>query len=1467
MGEVQGAGDGPKTPVAPAVKSFEHYDFSRAKICCSLTWLVAKAYGTDSIPADLKDPFYTDQYEQEHLKPPVTSLLLSADLYCRAGSLVLKSDGAKPLLGHEAVIQALAERGLYVTDQERLVTERDLRKRPLQMSAHLAMIDTLMMAYTVETVNVDKVMACVCQYSSCKPELETPYDTEDAVTTWINKVNEYLKDTVAQEQRKKETQSADPAESPRSPTKWYMKLVPARYRKEQASTQPGHWIPPVDNLLKDSADGSALGALLHFYCPQLLPLEDVCLKANMTLADRLYNLQLIQDFCKDNLNNCCHFSLEDMLYASSTIKNNYLVFMAELFWWFEGVKPSFVKPILLDKEGTETSSLLKNMPAIPISKATKRSFMDKTPSPERVSLPLRPQPKNSGEMRRSTSMSFVDGNLGTWPKEKRSGPYGVSFDIPFDKEDSAASSTRGMVRSVSTDDGSGFKVHHLPRGMKRNLSFQPVNGQSVGIEEEGCPDSLAGMEPIRRAFPNGHGHESRMAPSIEEALQIIHSPSRPPAEGVNNGFFLHSQGLVAGVGSLEPVSEVDSKGPLSTTDTTEVDTGILIRTEDMLDEDSSLKDCSVNMELDMDTPSPCPSSQSKSPSGLKLTCFAEQKLRKINPSAPDSGRGSSSSLKTTPEGSEFGLPLSVSWAPTPEHSPVHQQATPPLTAQASPTPVQLPPNDPAQVMATEMVQLRMRLEEKRKAIEAQKKKVEAAFTRHRQKMGHSAFLNVVKRKGDGAASGEEGGKTEGEGKVANTCPVFKFGRSKADTPDGAEQSSTASCWTKSPGAGDEGGHAQPTEVDLTEYTRSIEKLNHSLAFLQTEMQRLAQQQEVIMAMREQQQQQTWVIAPAYTNPSPQKHSRAGAVTRSSGPSSPADSPRSTHRSPTSIKRKSASFHSRNPRTARPNELKLAPYNRVLTAPQSVDSIPRLRRFSPCQPLASSFVYMGEKPATANPETVAPDGGKNKQTDSLLYQECEIAGVCVASSPPSSPKPQNKREQTEVDSNAKTRDTESHSRRKISSMGTDDQKPAVQKSAINVKPAIESSFPEVLAHPVVESFTVTPTEIPPRPEASGQARSSLIEVPLSVVKPLGDPTPDDGLEMQQDDVDEVLDEEQKTCRGFFFKEDGKAEENMAQKRAALLEKRMRREKESQQRKMQLEADLEQKKEEARLKAEEERLRKEEDKARKEFIKLEYLRRKQLKLMEDMDTVIKPRQAGGGAKQRRSRPKSIHRDSMDSPKTPVRASTGSRQRVFSVSSLSLASLSLGDGDSVHSEKRTPRPDSADGFLSPSRSSSRNGEKDWENGSTTSSVTSNTEYTGPKLYKEPSAKSNKHIIQNALAHCCLAGKVNEGQKNKILEEMEKSGANNFLVLFRDAGCQFRSLYTYCPETEEINKLTGIGPKSITRKMVDGLYKYNSDRKQFSQIPAKTMSASVDAVTIHSHLWQTKKPATPKKVVPALS
>lgn len=72
--------------------------------------------------------------------------------------------------------------------------------------------------------------------------------------------------------------------------------------------------------------------------------------------------------------------------------------------------------------------------------------------------------------------------------------------------------------------------------------------------------------------------------------------------------------------------------------------------------------------------------------------------------------------------------------------------------------------------------------------------------------------------------------------------------------------------------------------------------------------------------------------------------------------------------------------------------------------------------------------------------------------------------------------------------------------------------------------------------------------------------------------------------------------------------------------------------------------------SRLKAEEEQLKKDEEKARREYIRNEYLRKKQLKLMVDMDEVIKPR---SGSLKKKPRPKSIHRDVMESSTPPARA----------------------------------------------------------------------------------------------------------------------------------------------------------------------------------------------------------------------
>ncbi|XP_051943137.1 calmodulin-regulated spectrin-associated protein 2 isoform X2 [Hippocampus zosterae] len=1436
MGDAAHDGGVRRTFIVPAIRSFEHYDFTRAKISSSLTWLVAKAFGSDEVPDELVEPFYRDQYNQEHLKPPVASLLQSAELYCRAGSLILRSDAVKPLLGHNAVIQALAQKGLYVTDQDRLVTERDLTSTPLLMTSHLALIDTLMMAYTVEMMSVERVMSCVNRHCSAEPShvdeqvLEQPYDTEDAITTWLNKVNEHLRDILVEEQKLKEASCQESNSTPK-----------ARYRRAHVQQNSAPLLPLVDNLLKDNTDGCALAALLHFYCPRAVRLEDICLKEIMSLADSLYNLQLVQDFCRTNLNRCCHFSLEDMLYAHASIKSNYLVFLAELFWWFEVVKPSFVRPRVFDPNVIDPVKSRRNM--APVSK---QNNVDTPDSPEDVS--------EEGVMKRSTSMSFVDGCVGTWPQERRSSTRGISFEIPLDGDATAPSgeapSLPGMTRSASSD-GLGFRLHFAPRGgMKRHVSLMPVNanGQSreniAEDEEDFTPRKPLGRNNTfsiknQSRHPNGvlpdtnhHGNHGghispSTPPSIEEALKIIHDTERPHASlGVgdrDNGFFLHDARPSGSSGALlrgdHPGAAKARFNDRDSDSLSTDDTGIHVKTEEIhsLDEDSSLRDYS-DMDPDCEpitrsrplqernredrrkgvgesnpgrgdgedgssaptlarshTVSPASSCSGGGGGVARMTSFAEQKFRKLE------GRSSGG---TTPESSDVNTPYGNSYS---------QMGTAPLPI-TSPSPVTPSPKDPSHLIASEMIQLRMKLEEKRRAIEAQKKKVEEAFTRHRQKMGRTAFLNVVRRKGLTSPLGPHSGQAQ----TPSTKTLSSHGgmeRAERCKPDGAAPKSPC----------EDAG-----ESDLAEYTRSIERLNTSLGFLQTEMQRLAQQQERIMSMKEQ-EQKSWVIPPPAPSPHRQlRELRSSSVTgrasargsvgslspvlSSSGSANPVSRPSA------GLKRRPASFHARTPRTPRPNELKITPINRMLNTPTSVDSLPRLRRFTSSQTHTSSFAYLGSDEGCGNSKSLE---SKESKEDAQGKEEVVEKNCAGTSQPPAA------REKEEG-----SREPEDGRRR-------------------NEK----SSTPEVLCQPTSE---IQGNKHP-------QEKKELVKVTLS------------GLWTPESQAQETAGEDQKVCCGFFFKDDAKDEEDMAAKKAALLEKRLRREKETQEKKQQQELDQEQKKEAARLKAEEEQQKRDDEKERRDYIKNEYLRRKQLKLMEDMDHVVKPR---CGSLKKKPRPKSIHRDVMESS-TPAVRGTGVRPRGYSVSSVSLASLNLTDNESNHPDnKKYYRPESSEGFSSCPSAGSRNGEKDWENDSTTSSTPSNTEYTGPKLYKEPSAKSNKHIIQNALAHCCLAGKVNEGQKNKIIDEIEKSEANNFLVLFRDTGCQFRSVYAYCPETEEITRLTGIGPKTITAKMIERLYKYNSDRKQFSQIPAKTMSASVDAITIASHLWHNKKQGTPKKM-----
>lgn len=44
------------------------------------------------------------------------------------------------------------------------------------------------------------------------------------------------------------------------------------------------------------------------------------MKESMSVADSLYNLQFIREFCDSCLKSCCHLTLEDMLYTPQELQ-------------------------------------------------------------------------------------------------------------------------------------------------------------------------------------------------------------------------------------------------------------------------------------------------------------------------------------------------------------------------------------------------------------------------------------------------------------------------------------------------------------------------------------------------------------------------------------------------------------------------------------------------------------------------------------------------------------------------------------------------------------------------------------------------------------------------------------------------------------------------------------------------------------------------------------------------------------------------------------------------------------------------------------------------------------------------------------------------------------------------------------------------------------------------------------------
>lgn len=207
------------------------------------------------------------------------------------------------------------------------------------------------------------------------------------------------------------------------------------------------------------------------------------------------------------------------------------------------------------------------------------------------------------------------------------------------------------------------------------------------------------------------------------------------------------------------------------------------------------------------------------------------------------------------------------------------------------------------------------------------------------------------------------------------------------------------------------------------------------------------------------------------------------------------SPRAPNRSPAGIKRRPASFHARTPRTPRPNDLKVTPFSRMLNTPTSVDSLPRLRRFTPSQTQQSSFSYLSHDDGSAESKDQGAKTDKGKTKDKEETAANKSAGT---------PQPPTK------DTAKEKEDERQEERRKTEH--------APLKGGVK-----QSRTSEVLCQPEAAGTRV---------KGEPQDRRDLVEVPLSGLQPPeghSRETPAEG-----ESGGDTFGDDQKMCCGFFFK---------------------------------------------------------------------------------------------------------------------------------------------------------------------------------------------------------------------------------------------------------------------------------------------------------------------------------------------
>uniref|UniRef100_A0A0K2TD42 Patronin n=1 Tax=Lepeophtheirus salmonis TaxID=72036 RepID=A0A0K2TD42_LEPSM len=751
------------------VRQRNNNELLKAKQRASIKYLLSKAYNHRT-PEELAEPFYSDHDDLDRLKPHIVHALANAELYCMALSY-LYQDPNLHNLNHWGIIQALARKGIYVAEpSDCSLTETVLiQTTPLKMSAHMAVTEAVMSLFIKEAVSLECIQSATRRILCNEKDVTPSNDQEESLLNWVNACCIALKHQ-AEEDLANDLDSIN-------------KNVPCFTQIKEIS---------------DLSDGIGLAGVLAHYCPDELMWREIALGSPPSMADSLYNIQLVHRFCKESLNfNICHLSIEDIVYMHDSIKLNIISFLADLFNNLEVKTRSVVRLTGINKNNV----IEVPDPACCSSKGVPVSFRSGNMSVKGQIPDLRPSLDHEPtrlrtDMHRIKSPNGFKRNNSIHDKKDKNEDYIVQRGksiitlSSFNKEDQntdTKSDERGETgESVSTTTSSS------PSNVFEQMKSIPVAGRPS--------DS-----PVRRVHSYA-GRRSRRNSVDDNASQLSLENLGGSSENLKLLGRNPDKEMRVHTGRKTPNNDRNS-----------------MMDNRNLEEMERRENSSVS-----------------SPGGGDKVCFADLRRQK----ARDQFSGINITYmqqekedfpkKNSPPGSD-----SI-------RSRTFQDSNISSSTNNTPAPITTSSsneNGNPEAMASQLNSVRLKLEQRRKRIEEEKKRMESVMAKQREKVGQEAFLRAVVK---GNKKEEDDNNLKASGNSPNTNIKSNQNSSQTQRPISLKDlnddlNAVQSKWCNEP---QQSTQKTPDmeSMDIESYSRSLHAMNDSLHDLQSDIQRLTQQQ-------------------------------------------------------------------------------------------------------------------------------------------------------------------------------------------------------------------------------------------------------------------------------------------------------------------------------------------------------------------------------------------------------------------------------------------------------------------------------------------------------------------------------------------------------------------------------------------------------------------------------------------------